>query len=704
MTLKRYTASADTTIANAYRPDLSIRGTGSNMGASDVLDVFSIYGRYSTSSAELSRVLVKFPITDISTDRTNDVIPASGSVNFYLRLFNASHSRAVPKDAKYAFQMVSQSWEEGVGLDMEGYTDLTLGNEGCNWMTASSGGNTGAQATLTALSKTGGDASTRVLTILDASNNSVSFTIDNSISTSTATKIAFGNANSDATQFATNIAAAINAANDADTLNITATSSDAVVTLTMDYATLDQQSTNIAGTAITDSVITATSQWGAASVSYWTDIAGTLLAGGSYHTYSGGSNKQVDTPIYMFYQTLADGTEDIEVNITPWVEQWIAGTYSNYGIGVMLTASQEASGAIDHLAGRVSGRGDDAGLIQNPSGSTTSYYIKRLFGRKSQYFFKRPYIEARWEDVLRDDRGDFYYSSSVASPADNLNTIYFYNYVRGQLKDIAGIEKTGSIMVSLFSGNVDDTGPTGSSGMLMMNSQSTPGSTNGRQPTRAPALLDYFVTGGWVATGIYSASLAITASELVTGFDPILTLYDVWSSGTLADGTDPSKYGHLKRRFHTGSIKPKLQDSMNVIGKTRHVLSITNLRNNYKADETVRFNVFVRDRNWSPNIYTKATTNIPTKTIHSAAYRVYRTIDSLKAVPYGTGGYDGHYGNEHQATALSYDVSGNYFDFDMNLLEAGYEYALKFAFYDNSLSTWVEQDQTFKFRVEDYEH
>ena len=252
MAIRRYTASADTTIANTYKPNLQTRGTGANMGASDVLDVFSIYGRQSTSSAELSRVLLKFPVTDISSDRTADTIPASGSVSFYLRVFNAPHSRTVPKDAKYVFQMVSQSWQEGVGLDMEGYTDLTLGKEGSNWMSAS------------------------------------------------------------------------------------------------------------------DS-------------NYWTDVAGTLLAGGSYHTYSAGSNDQVDTSIYIFDQTLADGTEDIEIDVTPWIEQWIAGTYSNYGIGIMLTASQEASGAVDYLAGKVSGRADDAGNIENPSGSQSSYYIKRFF-------------------------------------------------------------------------------------------------------------------------------------------------------------------------------------------------------------------------------------------------------------------------------------------------------------------------------------
>ena len=236
-------------------------------------------------------------------------------------------------------------------------------------------------------------------------------------------------------------------------------------------------------------------------------------------------------------------------------------------------------------------------------------------------------------------------------------------------------------MVSLFSGNIDDTTPTGSSGALLINSQSTPGTTNG-----ANVVLQYFATGGWVSTGVYSASVAITASELATGFDPILTLYDVWSSGSLADGK------HLKRRFHTGSIKPILQDSLNTIQSGRNYLSITNLRNGYRSDETARFNLYVREKNWSPNIYTKANSNIETKTAHSASYRVYRTLDNYRVVDYGTGS-DNH-------TYLSYDVSGNYFNFDMSLLEPGYEYAFAFAFYDNSLSSWVEQENTFRFRVE----
>ena len=93
MAILRYTASIDNTITNALQSDLTTRGTGSNMGYADSLEVFSIYGQTSGStlgrSQEVSRILMQFPITSISTDRTANTIPASGSVSFYLRMFNA---------------------------------------------------------------------------------------------------------------------------------------------------------------------------------------------------------------------------------------------------------------------------------------------------------------------------------------------------------------------------------------------------------------------------------------------------------------------------------------------------------------------------------------------------------------------------------------------------------------------------------------
>jgi len=91
MATKKYFAIADNTISNAFDQTLlsSNRATGSNMGAADILEVFQIYGQATTSSAELSRILIKFNTTDISTDRTDGKIPASGSVKFFLNLYNA---------------------------------------------------------------------------------------------------------------------------------------------------------------------------------------------------------------------------------------------------------------------------------------------------------------------------------------------------------------------------------------------------------------------------------------------------------------------------------------------------------------------------------------------------------------------------------------------------------------------------------------
>ena len=110
MGLRRYTASADNTITNAFQANMTTRGTGANCGEADVLEAFSIYGRETTygpesaavsaatASQELSRILIQFPIEQLTADRNSGIIPKTGSVSFYLRMFNAEHSKTVPRN------------------------------------------------------------------------------------------------------------------------------------------------------------------------------------------------------------------------------------------------------------------------------------------------------------------------------------------------------------------------------------------------------------------------------------------------------------------------------------------------------------------------------------------------------------------------------------------------------------------------------
>ena len=45
----------------------------------------------------------------------------------------------------------------------------------------------------------------------------------------------------------------------------------------------------------------------------------------------------------IYSSNFIDGTEDLLLDITGMVEYWVAGTYSNYGVGVMLSSSQEVA-------------------------------------------------------------------------------------------------------------------------------------------------------------------------------------------------------------------------------------------------------------------------------------------------------------------------------------------------------------------------
>ena len=473
MSIRKYFVSKDTTITNAFKSDLVTRGTDSNMGASDILEVFSIYGQTTSSagySNEKSRILLQFDINTILSDRNAGTIPASGSASFLLNLYNAKHVYNTPKDFTLIVAPISRSWTEGEGLDMEGYTDV-------------------------------------------------------------------------------------------------------------DYASWSS----------------------ASSTTAWTN------AGGDFITSS------------VYTQSFSTGIENLKVDITGLVEEWIAGTKQNYGVGVYLTSSQESS-------------------------TEKSYYTKRFFGRNSQFFFERPNLEVKFNDSKKDNRGNFYYSSSLLTAQENQQTLYFYNYYRGNLRNIPDVG-TGAIYVNLYSGS---TGPTGS-------------------------ILQTTVTGGNVATGIYTASFALNKPN------PVLeTVYDVWFSG----GT----------QYYTGSFAPSVLSPIHHTEDTKYITKITNLKDIYYPDDEPILRLYARPRNWYPNIYTVAQDTPVTTMIESASYSIFRNIDNRRIFEHGTGSY--------KETIMSYDDMGNYFKFDMSLLEPDYSYSFEIAIYNDNSKAWDIQPETFKFRVE----
>ena len=176
-----------------------------------------------------------------------------------------------------------------------------------------------------------------------------------------------------------------------------------------------------------------------------------------------------------------------------------------------------------------------------------------------------------------------------------------------------------------------------------------------------------------VETGIYKAQVVVDTTASI--------LHDVWSQ---ADGGGD---------YHTGTINVRTRTAQTTNEKPQYVTSITNLKDSYsRRNKSARFRIFARERNLTPTVYTVANSAIEGKTLISASYSIFRVVDGKLLFPHSTGSATKH-------TYLSYDGSGSYFDFDMSLLEHGYMYGIQLACYING--AWNEQEEIFKFRVED---
>lgn len=469
MTIKRWIASKDNTITNAFNDNLVTRATGSNLGEADVVEVFSIYAQAASNSLEKSRAILEFPVDQILTERNQGNIPASGSVSFYLKMSNATHPFTLPEKYTLSINALSKSWDEGYGLF---YRDTGISN----WVSAS-------------------------------------------------------------------------------------------------------------------------------STEAWT------TEGGDFHS----------SP--QFSQYFEQGDEDLELDVTPLVEEWLDGSKENNGIIVRLSSSLE--------------------------NDTRSYYTKKFFARGSEFFFKRPWIEARFEEGVRDNRNNFYSFSSLVPSNQTQNRLYLVNKYKGQLYDIPAVG-TGEIYLRLYE---SITSPLG-----------TPLVLSGSETV---------ITGGWSSTGIYTASVAIETS--------LEQVYDVWfdsSDNVLVTGD-------------AITIKDPLTETE--FSYDDYVVNVKNMKQSYRTGENARFNLFIRPSNWNPNSYTSLVGTAQNTTIENIYYKVFRVADNIDVIPYGTGS------SNH--TRLSYDRNGNYFELDMSLLEPGYSYGLKFVAKEQE--NYYENRETFKFRVEE---
>lgn len=406
MSFYRIYSTKDTWITNK-----SIDGTagnlatGSNHGASPVLNVFAAKAEIQSGSIELARSLVQFDITELSGKIFLDRVIPSSSVSYILKMFDMKHGDTIPTSYDLFAFPLSRSWDEGVGIDDDDFQDSGY----ANWMSASS-------------------------------------------------------------------------------------------------------------TAV------------------WTNTGSDFLASGY-----GSASQHFDL-----------GQEDVEMDVTSVVNAWLTGGLTSNGF-VLKLGSTEESNAVD-------------------------YYVKRFHGRETKYVDKIPYIEARWNDVLKDNRGNFGYNVE--------NKLVMYNFIRGEL----------TVVQEPVTVRVQD--------HLLGVSASFTQSYQTYQ----------------IASGVLTASIFISNTASFSA-----SFYDIWFSGS--------------RVYLTGTFKPLALSASSVNQYDEFTIDVTNLKRVYAVNEEARLKVNVRKRDYKTHRGTVATASLNTEReyIEKMYYSVLNDETGETVVPFGTG-------------------------------------------------------------------
>jgi hypothetical protein len=242
------------------------------------------------------------------------------------------------------------------------------------------------------------------------------------------------------------------------------------------------------------------------------------------------------------------GSEDLEVRIDDMVIGWLTGAIANNGMLIKFSDTEENTG---------------------------DYYRKAFHARESKYIDRIPYLEARWDDTVKDNRENFALNQS--------SSLYLYNVIRGELIDL-----TAPVIVRL------------------QDSLGTPG-------------YSIELTASRIETGIYRTTAYLTASGLSSSW------HDIWFSGS--------------RAYMTGTFTPLVLTGSEIDPYDEFDVDVTNLKRVYGSNEEARLNVSVRKRDWITHVgpIFSASAAFPVENIEKMYYSIINEDSGEVVVPFGTG-------------------------------------------------------------------
>lgn len=336
-------------------------------------------------------------------------------------------------------------------------------------------------------------------------------------------------------------------------------------------------------------------------------------------------------------QTFADGEEDLEIDITNVVSATLAGNIPDYGWRISYLSASEAG--------------------------TSTLFVKRFSSRHSTNPRLTPRLLVKFNDATQDDHENFFFDIS--------GSLFLRNLHQGQPANIV----SGSALTEI----------TGANSLIFTLTSGTLSGTDGNYFEQIITASQHQI-GDLFVTGVYTAGFAIFSEATASLRQEIInagsgTFTEVWGS---LDGMVG---------YHTGTLVVKAisRTAFQSVSENDVILSITNLKPEYKTSEEPRIRVFLKDDNRDNVVKSKfprESKSLIRKTMH---YQVRDANTDTIIIPFDT---------TNNSTLMSTDSKGMYFDLSMDNFDPGSIYAIEIQFDDSETTRTFGVNRTkARFRV-----
>lgn len=318
-------------------------------------------------------------------------------------------------------------------------------------------------------------------------------------------------------------------------------------------------------------------------------------------------------------QTFSQGTEDLDLDITTLISGVVVGLLPDHGYRLSFVESQE--------------------------NDTATRFVKRFATRESSDPTKHPQLVVMYDDSVQANDTDLVF--------DYPGTLFLYNKVRGELKNIVSASST----------------ITGSNSLIVkLETQ-----ISGGKYTLSYSASQHTYAGNPVV-GTYSSSFTVSST------DSVIRQKIVQSGSVFFDLIWGSRDGTLG--YYTSStgltISPPHRDG-NAPGPARYYVVATNVNGEYKKSDSARIRIHIENADTPYLTIVKQPFITPSVIPNKVFYSIRESTNDEVIVAFD---------DIYDSTKLSSDAKSLWFDFSMSNLYEGRLYEIDIMIVENGLKRY----------------